>query len=288
MEKIEKLPYPSKRELKSYLEKKGEARSDRTIDRAIEALRDQFGIEISYDQRNNGYYIDKENSLNPDVFYRFLEQGKTLALLQTSASQPKEILKCIHFEEQGNFKGLEYLQPVIEAILNNQKLSFYHAAFDKPKALHYRVDPLLLKEYQNRWYILCIPEGKTHFRFFGIDRIFELEVLLETFTIESDLKPKKVFEDRIGISQPNGEMEVVELTCDPFQGNYLKTLPIHQSQKIVADNDEELRIQLFVEPNFELKRKILELTDCVKVTQPKWLAEDIQSTLQKALGKYGM
>jgi len=97
LEKIEKSNYPSKRGLKSYLEDNGEERSDRTVDRAIESLRDQFGIEITYNAVKNGYYVDKENSLDPSALYRLLELGKTLDLLKTSASESKQTLKAIHF-----------------------------------------------------------------------------------------------------------------------------------------------------------------------------------------------
>lgn len=286
LEKLEKSHYPSKRDLKAYLEANGEARSDRTIDRALDALREEFDLEIRYNQQENGYYIDWDASLNPSALYRILEQGKTLTLLQTSASRPKEVLKCIQFEEQGQLTGLEYLQPVMQAILDQKYLRFYHAAFGKPHALPYRVAPYLLKEYQNRWYIVGIPDSKSDFRFFGIDRITEIEVLDETFEAQADQDSKAIFEDRVGISNPHGPMEVVELVIDPSQSAYLKTLPLHPSQTIVKDDEHELRIQLFVKPNFELKRKILELTDCAKVTYPHWLAKAIKDTLRKAIDRY--
>ena len=286
LERIEKGDYPSKKTLKSYLADNGEERSDRTIDRAMEALKDQFCLDINYDQHQNGYYIDTENSLNPDTLYRFMEQGKTLDLLRTSAEKPRQTLQAVHFEEQGNLKGLEYLRPVMEAIINHRQIRFLHTAFGKPWPLQYKAAPYLLKEYRNRWYIVCVPEDKNDFRFFGIDRISDLEVLSEAFTPDPSLNPKQAFDDRIGISLPEGKMEVVELSLDPFQGNYLKTLPLHASQEVLKDNEEELRIRIYVEPNFELRRKLLELTDCVKVIHPKWLADEIRKTLKKALGRY--
>ena len=286
LEKIQKAHYPSKKDLKAYLEAQGEARSDRTIDRALEALRTEFGIEICYDQQKNGYYIDWDLSLNPNALYRFLEQGRTLELLKVSANHPKEVLNCIQFEEEGHLKGLEHLQPVIEAILQYRKIRFSHAAFGKPEALPYTVAPYLLKAYHNRWYLICIPENTTNFRFFGIDRIQDLEVLQEHFVPDTDRDPKPIFNDRIGISLPDGEMEMVELSCDPFQGNYLKTLPLHPSQEILKDDEDALQIRLYVEPNFELRSKIMEIADSVKVIRPEWLATEIQNKLKKALNQY--
>ncbi len=286
LERIEKGDYPSKKTLRTYLTDSGEERSDRTIDRAFEAMRDQFGLEIKYDQLQNGYYIDRAESLHPEALYRFLEQGKTLDLLRAYAENPRQTLKAVHFEERGNLKGLEYLRPAMEAIIHHKQIRLWHTAFGKPWPLPYKAKPYLLKEYQNRWYIVCVPENENELRFFGIDRISDLEVLTEEFAPDPDVNPQKAFDDRIGISLPEGEMEAVELSCDPFQGHYLKTLPLHESQEVIKDDEHELRIRIYVEPNFELRRKLLELTDCVMVIHPEWLAKEIQGCLENAVKRY--
>jgi len=181
---------------------------------------------------------------------------------------------------------MEYLQPVLEAIINNKKLWLYHRSFNKEHPLEYVVQPYLLKEYENRWYIVSIPEHLKDFRFFGVDRIQELEVLQENFKPDPAIEPSRIFKDRVGISSPEAEMQWIELSCDPGQGNYLKTLPLHHSQEIIKDDGEELRLQIQVEPNFELRRKLMELSACLKVTHPDWLATDIKKTLEKALAWY--
>jgi exonuclease V gamma subunit len=76
------------------------------------------------------------------------------------------------------------------------------------------------------------------------------------------------------------------LSCDPFQGNYLKTLPLHPSQEILKDDEDALQIRLYVEPNFELRSKIMKIADSVKVIRPEWLATEIQNKLKKALNQY--
>lgn len=286
LEKLEKAHYPSKADLKRHLEDNGEDRSDRTIDRAIETLRDKFGIEITYNPLVNGYYIDKENSVNPEALYRFLEMGKTLDLLSLSAQNPKETFQCIHFEEQGNFTGINFLQPALEAILQQRKVYFTHAPFRKESPLGYTAEPYLLKEFENRWYLVCIPEPRTELRFFGMDRIHDFEVLAETFTPNPTINAKEVFENRIGISSGEDHPQLIVFECDPGQGKYLKTLPIHHSQEVKYEDENAVVFQLYVEPNFELRRKLLALTDCIKVIQPDWIAQEIQKTLTNALKRY--
>ncbi|MGM0649710.1 MAG: WYL domain-containing protein [Bacteroidota bacterium] len=63
------------------------------------------------------------------------------------------------------------------------------------------------------------------------------------------------------------------LAYTPTQGKYIKTLPMHNSQKVLIDNDNECRISINVGPNFELNQQILKHGDTVKVLEPQWLAK---------------
>ncbi len=287
MEKLENSNYPSKQNLIDHLEANGEERSSRTVERAIQQLREQFQLEVAYEPSQNGYYIDWESSVTPKSLYRFLELGKTMELLSTSAGSPSETLLCVHFQEQGQLKGLQFLQPILEAILKQRKIRFTHAPFHKKAPLTYVAEPYLLKEFENRWYLVAtIPANGNKLRFYGVDRIWSLDVLPDTFHLDPEVNPVKAFNDRIGISTPHQGMQVVELSCNPDQAAYLKTLPLHHSQKIIKDDEDELRLQLMVEPNFELERKMLELTDCVTIRYPEWLANKVQGFLKKALERY--
>ena len=71
-----------------------------------------------------------------------------------------------------------------------------------------------------------------------------------------------------------------------MQGKYIKTLPLHKSQKVLVDNEKECRIALRVVPNYELTQEILMHGDTVRVLEPAWLAEKIQQILKRTLEKY--
>jgi predicted DNA-binding transcriptional regulator YafY len=76
------------------------------------------------------------------------------------------------------------------------------------------------------------------------------------------------------------------LSFTSFQGNYLKTLAIHHSQKIITDNEQELKIELLLKPNIELIQKILSFGDSVTVLEPSWLMEEVKLQLENSLKKY--
>lgn len=286
IEKIQRGQFPSFDEIKDYLFDQGFEISRRTIQRDIEQIRFEFGLEIKYSRDKNGYFIDYEQSINIESFFSFLEIVNTAELLTQSLNESKDALKHISFDTGGGLKGIENLKPLLMAIKEKRKISFNHFNFHSNKTRKYALKPYLLKEYQNRWYVVGIIGNLKEFRTFGIDRIENLEVKTETFKADNKLNPIKMFEKTIGLVYSLNTPQDVILSFTPTQGKYIKTLPLHTSQKTLLDNDTEFRISITVIPNYELNQLILKHGDTVKVLEPKWLAEEIKESLKRALGKY--
>ncbi|MEA1875019.1 MAG: WYL domain-containing protein [Bacteroidota bacterium] len=286
IEKIRRGQFPSFQEIKNYLFEHGFEIGDRTIQRDIEQIRFEFGVEIKYNRDKNGYFIDYENSINIESFFRFLEIVNTAELFTESLNESKDALKHITFDSGGGLKGIENLNPLLKAIKDNRKISFTHFNFHTKKSRKYRLKPYLLKEYQNRWYVVGLIGNLKEFRTFGIDRIENLEVKTETFKVDNKLNPIEMFEKIIGLVYSVSIAQTIVLSFTPTQGEYIKTLPLHTSQEILIDNETEFRISLYIIPNYELNQKILMYGDTVKVIEPKWLADEIKENLKRALKKY--
>ena len=286
IEKINSGQYSSFEEIKDYLFEHGFEVGDRTIQRDIEQIRFEFGIEIKYNRDKNGYYLDAENSLNIESFFRFLEIANTAELLSEGFTDNKNFLKYISFDTGVGLKGIENLKPLLNAIKNKRRISFDHTNFHTNIKRNYTLNPYLLKEYQNRWYIVGSIENVENYLTFGIDRIENLKIKTETFKPKKKPNPSKLFENTIGVVYSLSEKERIILSFTPTQGKYIKTLPLHKSQQILIDNDNECRISINVVPNYELSQLILMHGDTVKVVEPTWLAKEIKDTLKKTFHQY--
>lgn len=286
IEKIRHGQFPSFQEIKDYLFEHGFEIGDRTIQRDIEQVRFEFGIEIKYDRDKNGYYIDYENSLNIESFFRFLEIVNTAELLTESLLESKDSLKHISFDTGGGLKGIENLKPLLKAIKDNRKISFTHFNFHTEKSRKYTLKPYLLKEYQNRWYVVGIIGGFKELRTFGIERIENLEIKTETFKPDKKLNPIEMFNKTIGLVYSENTPQTIVLSFTPTQGKYVKTLPLHSSQRILIDDEQECRVSLEVVPNYELTQQIFKHGETVKVIEPQWLKDEIKGILERTLGKY--
>jgi len=286
IEKIRSNKYPAFKTIKEFLFTQGFEISTRTIQRDIDQIRFEFGIEIKYNRIKNGYFIDEEQSINIETFLRFLEIVGTADLLAESLKDSKDRLKYITFESKGYLKGIGNLKSLLFAIKNHRRIFFSHENFETGKTKKYLLEPYLLKEYQNRWYVIGIVGNLNEFRTFGIDRIENLKISDEIFSPDKKKDPLKMFENIVGLTYSINKLEEVILSFIPLQGKYIKALPLHKSQEIIADNENELVIKLRIIPNFEFEQKILMLGDRVKVIKPEWLAGEIKNILQNAMEKY--
>lgn len=286
IEKVRRKLHPSFRDIRDYLFDHGFEVSDRTLQRDIEQIRCEFGVEITYHRIHQGYYIDQEKSPNFDNFLRFLELANTAELLTESLKESHNSLEYISFESQGDLRGCEYLKPLLFAVRNHRVVSFVYEKFKSSSPRRRMVEPYLLKEYQKRWYLVGISGSIKEFRIYGIDRIENLKVLDRTFSPDPGTDPRDLFLHTVGLTYTEGDPQFVELSFTPLQGKYVKSLPLHHSQEIIRDNADELRVKLFVNPNFEFRQRILMLGDAVKVIKPQGLANEIQAALNAALARY--
>lgn len=286
IEKVRQGQFPSLKEIMEYLKVHGFEISNRTLERDIEQIRVEFGIEITYSRVKTGYYIDFGNSINTESFFRFLEIVNTAELLTESLLESKETLQYISFDSGGGLKGIENLKYLLKAIKDNRKISFNHFNFHTGLTRKYTLKPYLLKEYQNRWYVIGILGNLKDFITFGIDRMMDIIVSADTFTRDEKLNPAKKFENIIGVVLSNDKIEKVILSFTPGQGKYIKTLPLHKSQQILIENESEFQIALNIIPNYEFIQQILMHGDRVKVVEPDWLAKQIKDNLEQTLKKY--
>ena len=147
---------------------------------------------------------------------------------------------------------------------------------------------MAIKEFRLRWFLLARDSKDCRIKFFALDRMLTLEIQNgATFSSDSDFNPAEYMKFAFGTTVVEGEepQEVI-LSFTPYQGKYIKTLPLHYSQKILADNDTELRISLKICLTHDFKMEILSLGENVKAIEPQRLIDELKATYKNALENY--
>ena len=280
--------YPSKIDLLKFLTEKDFKVSPRTLERDIDRIRADFGLEIVYSKANQGYYIDKDKSVKVASFFKFLEIVTIADILSESLKDSNKILDYVSFDDSKNFKGIENLKEILIAISQKRKLHFVHENFWRDTLKTYEITPLLLKEYENRWYVIGVPEEMNEIRTFGIDRITKLSLGTLSKVKRSQFKTQlKSFDDIIGLDFNAGKPTKIRLLVNGVHIKYMRSLPLHHSQNIHTENDKgEFFVDFFLSPNYEFLTQILKIGNEVEVIYPPELRDEIKNTLTKTLNKY--
>ena len=281
---LKRNPYRTKQNILDYFEKNDKGFNERTFYRLKETLSINFGIEIVFDYKSDGYYFDEENSNNTEAFLSLLEIMVTAELFSTNFKQKNTALSFVEFENKAAIETIPDFKTVLNAIQLQLPITFKHYSFYHLKEEVYILKPYLLKQYQNRWYV--IGETEKGYRTFGIDRIENITIGTKKFKSKTE-EAKLKFSHVIGLNYQDHKKEIVKLSFHISQKPYLVSLPLHHTQKeIHSHTNETFDIELDIHPNFEFKQHILKYGSLVKVLEPKWLVEEVKREFIKALDHY--
>ncbi|WP_299577485.1 WYL domain-containing protein [uncultured Sunxiuqinia sp.] len=285
LNRLRKSP-ASFREIDAYLSQQSEWQdenfnvSKRQFTRIRNDMKSIFEIDIDYDSSRDVYFINKETE--SDITQRRLEALDTFQALKMGHNT----LPIIHFEKRQP-QGTENMFGLIHAIKNTLRITFTYQKFWEDNATQRLVDPYALKEFKNRWYLLAKDEKDEKIKTFGLDRLSNLQLTSSKFASPDAFSMESYFQNCFGIITPNqGQPENVILSFSQSQGKYIKTMPLHESQKVLLDTKNEIRIQLKVHLTYDFLLEILSHGAAVKVISPEKLVNQITGSYKTALNQY--
>jgi len=281
-----------------------------TIDKDIAAMKNENEMmaPIAISKIYNGYYYTDPNySLNIPltetdvdaliVATSILKQFKGSDILKNLETAIDRINKkmylklknnndIIQFEQAPSFEGTGYLPIILEAIKDQQTLQIKYKRFQDKEELPHTIDPYLLKEYHNSWYVIGFNHEKNKILTFGLDRIISLINTHKLFKRLLDFDPQTIYKHSYGITFNNEKSVEIILSFTPLQGKYIKSKPLHETQKVITDNNKEYRISIQVIISQELINQILSYGNTCKIISPPKLQQKIKTTLDLALKQY--
>jgi predicted DNA-binding transcriptional regulator YafY len=292
-----------------------EAPSRRTIMEDIHNMRSgKLGYEapIDYDRRKGGYlYSDPDFSIGGlditdfdlEILHRSvvllrqfqgLKQVEGLEAVITklehaTRKKTKEEELTIQFEHSLNEPGQRWLDEVHQYILKKQCLLLTYQAFYEEKPAIKTVSPYLLKEYNNRWFLICWDHEGQGVYTYPLDRVQAIEpALLKDYYRSPAFHPKHFFRDIIGVTITEGEeLQEIRILADKLRTDYMRTKPAHESQQELEqypDGSTLFSFQLI--PNYELEALLLSFGESIEVLSPESLREKIIDRLNAASEKY--
>lgn len=201
-----------------------------------------------------------------------------------------------------NLTNIHLLPVFYKAITNHQVLRFSYQRFgQEPFELTFH--PQFLKEYNGRWFVFgeadrlrSSGEHET-FKAYNVplDRIVgEVSTVdnVEYIPAEKGFY-QQYFNDIIGVTHEKGAKvdQVVIRTKSEYQHGLLLTKPLHHSQKETqpfGEHDGQWygEVTLTIEPNRELRGRILMYGEGLEVMEPLTLREQIRDVIKRQMDAY--
>ena len=257
--------------------------SIKTFQRDCEDVEEIYKKKIEYNRTTKSYQIRPlENFIQSNYESRLMDIAHVSNALQLYTTSEKWIDL-----EQRRSLGLNNMYGIMHALEQKVVISFKHSSYWKePKDV--TVQPLGLKESKNRWYMAAKDLNDQRIKTYGLDRISDIKFPGQKFTPPKDFNIHNLFKDSIGviIGNEDEKPEEVILKFTHDQGKYIKSLPLHSSQEVIADNAEEYRVKLRVYLTFDLEMEILSLGETVEVIAPERFRKRIIDRLNETSAQY--
>ena len=173
-------------------------------------------------------------------------------------------------------RGYEHFDLLYAACKEQFPVSFIHFSYQKRQFKHVILHPFLIKEFDNRWYVIGYSEKHESVRAFGFDRISFPYLLKKTFYKVEDAIKMDYIHHIYGIYPLRSSgVEMVVIWADELATHYFQAYPLHESQQMEKSSKGSSRITLRLIPSMELARFILSQGNQLQILAPIWFRDQI-------------
>ncbi|AWV98534.1 helix-turn-helix transcriptional regulator [Arcticibacterium luteifluviistationis] len=222
-------------------------------------------------------------------FSLFSELGGIIQKLEDKVYTEKtNSAPVIHLDKNENLKGLVHLDVLYQSIIKKVCLKLSYRSFKARSTAKIVFHPYLLKEFNNRWFLVGKKNYDKSIRTLALDRIVKIDFDFSTEYEDENFKGDEYYKDTIGVTVlSNDYLKDVILKIDKKNAPYVLTKPLHGSQKILENHEDGgIIIQLRVHLNFEFERLILGFGNSAEVIEPEDLRTVIKKKLKRAWKQY--
>ncbi len=287
--------------------------SIRTIQRDIELMRsDKLGYFAPIVVRDKKYYeyedpdysitqrpLSKEDmaelssALDIVRHYNSFQvmhgQEDILARMQDQLQVQESRRQIVFIETNPRLKGLDFLKVLFDHILHREAIVVEYQSFWSSTVSHKRLSPYVLKEFNNRWFLLGYSSQQHDILTLALDRI--VAVSKDSEASYEDIErfhPDEYLGSMVGVSRGlESKTEQVLLRIDAGQTPYVLTKPLHDSQQTVTQHDDgSVTVSLNLVINLELERLILGFGHHIEVLAPRTLRTRIGRGAQAMAALY--
>ena len=256
-----------------------------TFNRHRKAIEEMFDLCIGCERKGADYYYYIENMevLKDDNLQHWMLDSLTVGnlLMESSALKNRIVLENIP-------AGKQFLKPIIDAMKMSRKLEVTYRKFGQAEPYTIAVEPYAIKVFKHRWYLLAKNHKRPHPTVYALDRIVSLNETDVTFDYPDTFDTELFFKDYYGVLCGTGDKaeRIVIRAYTPLT-HYLRTLPLHHSQRELEGTEEHADFEFFLHPTFDFLQELFSQMHDLEVLQPAHLREEMKRLAMRIVERYG-
>lgn len=193
----------------------------------------------------------------------------------------------VSFEQNPYLRGLDFFYTLFEAIQNKQALTIEYQGYRQIAPKEFIFHPWHLKQYNNRWFLFGWHGELEVLSNLALDRIVSVLQSSSNYIKNSKYDFDELFEDVIGVSvNPDGECQKIRLRVSASTWPYIKSKPIHGSQKVLLQTKNYVDIELDIQVNHELMALLFSYMDGLEVLAPIDLRDKFYILIKSMFQQY--
>ena len=249
--------------------------------RDIESI---FSINIECRKSTNSYYLyDPEELKNSSLTTSWLID--TLAVNNFIADS-QQLKNRIAFEYIPS--GSQFLTRIIQAMQENKTITIDYLPFWHEQSCSFQhLHPFAVKLFKQRWYLIAYNPVIRLLRTYGLDRIKKLTMENESFILPENFDVNTLFQSCFGIiTDDSVEASLINIRVAESQRKYLRSLPLHLSQKETEINENDSIFTYYLKPTYDFIQELLRYADTIEVMEPLWLRTEVKRIFDRAATLY--
>jgi predicted DNA-binding transcriptional regulator YafY len=143
-----------------------------------------------------------------------------------------------------------------------------------------KINPYFIRLFKRRWYVLALVPQEKVIRRFGLDRIKKIETLEIKFKYPKSFSPEGYFQDFYGVFHDAAPL-TIRLKAYREKPGYLRSLPLHHSQREIEFNNDYTIFEYTVAPTYDFIQEILSHGNQLEVLSPDTFRQQIKAIIQE-------
>ena len=257
--------------------------SQRTFHKWRIATEELFGICIDC-KRTGGYnyYIANAEVLN---------EGGIRSWLLRTASLNQQLSRSMSLNERILLEDIPssetYLSDIIRAMKASRCIQVKYRRYTSASSRISILEPYALKLFKQRWYLLAKASDMPYLLLYSLDRMEEVVLTEMKFQLSPDFDAETFFEDCYGtIIDATVEAERISIRVTSSQACYLKSLPLHHSQRLLSEDEEYSVFELYLKPTYDFLQALLSYGSELEVIAPVSLRNQMQEEVAAMMSHY--